>query len=337
MKNIKVNIEKSPIPLLWVDTFVLIKIAKTKIGEKISEQEREQSLYLYDIIIDKTKNKKLICPEADQKEEIEIGERLEKECRDVQAKLSFGIKFRHKQGIEDFLIARFMKAYIDGAKEVNLTYKELFYGDPIKELEEALGRPFIIDVNFPSSKEMLEKRKKIRKEITAEWEYLRKEKNKTGITFEQEREKEFGVYFPTLLKLKKKFIVNTLKGEWSIWDFFGAEGILHYEKLWEIYNGKPVGLEGLFLFFNSNYFRQIPTINTACNLRARIATSSNPIKSGDSLDIDQISSVLPFFNLIITDKAMKNHICSLGLGGAYKTEILSMRDFKDIKKFLESL
>jgi hypothetical protein len=337
MDDVKVNIEKSPIPLVWIDTSILIKMAKLKSGERISEEEKQQIKYLYDSIIDKTKKKKMICPMADQYEEIEIGERLEKECRDVQLELSLGIKFIHRRGIEDFLISRFMKAYIDRDKEVNLTYKELFHRDPIKELDRALSQPFIIDVHIPLSKEILKKRKKAKKEILLELEYLRQEKLKAGVTFKKEREMEFEAYFSSLLELKKKFITNLFKGEWNIWDFLGAKSLLHYEKLWEIYKGQPSGLEGLSLFFHSDYFKQIPTINVACNLRARLATSPNPIKSGDSLDIDQISTVLPFFNLIITDKAMKNHIRFLELQKIYNTEVLSIRDFNEIKNFLESL
>jgi len=337
MDNIKVNIEKSPIPLLWIDTSILIKMAKSSLGEKISEQEKQRVQYIYDAIIEKTKDKKLICPEADQQEEIELGERLEKECREIQAKLSLGIEFIYRQGIEDLLIGKFMKAYINKDKEVNLTYKELFHGDPIEKLDEALGQQFIIDVHIPLPKEMLEKRKKIKREIPTEWETLRQGKIKAGNTFEQEKEMEFGAYLTAFLKLKRKYITGLLRGEFNVDDFLGAAGFMCYEKMWESYKGEPQGLNGLALFFLSNYFKQIPTINIGCSLRARLATSPNPIKSGDYLDIAQISTVLPFFNLIITDRDMKNHIHFLGLQKVYNTEVLSIRDFDKIKNFLEFL
>ena len=159
-----VNIEKFPIPLIWIDTSILIKIAKVKSGEKLGEQEKQRVEYLYEVIIDKTKEKKLICPKADQQYEIEIGERLEEECRDIQSKLSLGIRFKHRKAVDDFLIGKFMKAYIDKDKEIDLTCKELFYGgDPIKELDEALGRQFSLNVHLQLSKEILEKGKGIPK------------------------------------------------------------------------------------------------------------------------------------------------------------------------------
>lgn len=37
MDNIRVNIEKSLISLLWLDISILIKIAKSKAGEKNSD------------------------------------------------------------------------------------------------------------------------------------------------------------------------------------------------------------------------------------------------------------------------------------------------------------
>ena len=92
MEDIKINIEKSPIPLVWLDTSIIIKIAKLKSGERIDNLEKNRMQYLYNVIKTKTKKKKLLCPSADQNEEIEIGGRLEKECIEIQTELSLGIK-----------------------------------------------------------------------------------------------------------------------------------------------------------------------------------------------------------------------------------------------------
>ncbi len=92
MENLKINIEKSPIPLIWLDTSVLLKITKTQLGEITNDVDKERYQYLNDSIKDKMKEKKLICPSADQFEEIEIGGRLEEEFQRVQSTLSLGIK-----------------------------------------------------------------------------------------------------------------------------------------------------------------------------------------------------------------------------------------------------
>lgn len=338
MDHIKIIIEKSSIPLIWIDTSIIIKMAKLKLKEKISEEEKGRIRYLYDIIGNEVNKKKLLCPGADQQEEIEIGGRLENECREIQTQLSLGIKMQHRQGIEDFLIAKFMKAYIDKVREINLCYKNLFHGDPIKELEEALSRPFIISVHLPTAPGVLNRSKKSKIDLPVELEKLRKEKIAAGITFEQEREVEFKGLLEASLELKRRLIEKLINNEpIDVWDFLGAEVMLNYERLWEIYKGQPPGLQGLVQFFLSDYFKQIPQVEIICSLYAKILTSTTPIKPGDSMDIKQIATILPVFDLVITDKSMENHIKSLNYHKKYNTTVLALRDFKEIKSFFEKL
>lgn len=333
--NIKV--EKSPIPLIWLDTSVLLKITKVQIGEITDDIEKDRVRYLYKAITDRTQNKKLICSSADQLEEIEIGGRLEEEFQRVQNMLSLGIKINHRQGVEDFLIGKFMKAYIDNENEVQLSYKDIFDEDPIKELEIALKTPFLVYLNRSKHKELLEKQKEIKKNLPKRWEELRREKIESGVTFEEEREKEFKSYFGTLFTLASKSRDNIHKGNFNIFDLANAINLGGYISCWNYYGGQPPGLEGLSRFFSSDYFRKIPTIEIACNLRAKIATSSQPVKSGDYMDIEQISTILPFFNMVITDKAMKHCLKSFEYPKKFNCIVLSIKEFDDIKSYLSSL
>jgi len=337
MENLKVNIEKSPIPMIWLDTSILLKITKTQLGEITNDSDKERYQYLNDSIKDKMKEKKLICPSADQFEEIEIGGRLEEEFQKVQNMLSLGIKVNHRQRIEEFLIAKFMKAYIDGENEIQVGYKDIFNEDSIKKLEIALKTPYIIYLNSSKHKELVEKEKEIKKALPERWEELRCEKVEAGATFEEEREKEFESYFRTLLALSNKSVENILKGNANIFDLANAQALTQYKIIWDYCGGQPSGLEGLSQFFSSDYFRQIPTIEIACNIRAKIATQSNPIKSGDYMDIEQISAVIPFFDIVITDGAMRHCLNLLEYPQKYKCRILSISEFKEIKSLLNSL
>lgn len=336
MEDIKINIEKSPIPLVWLDTSIIIKMAKLKSGERIDNLEKDRMQYLYNVIKTKTKKKKLLCPSADQSEEIEIGGRLEKECIEIQTELSLGIKIQHRQGIEDFLIAEFMKNYIDKIKEISLSYESLFYENPIRELEKALNKPFIINVHS-SIPEIVNKRKKAKIDLHRELEDLRKQKVIADITFEQEREKEFKGIIEGHLKLIRKFEVKLINNTIDVWDFLGAIGILYYKRLWNDYKGQPSGFQGLTQFFLSDYFKQIPLEEIICNLYAKLMTSTTPIKSGDSMDIEQIATVLPFFDFIITDKTMKYYIESLNYHKKYNVKVLALKNFEEIESFFERL
>jgi len=337
MAEINLNIEKSSVPLIWLDTSILLEITKTQSGEITNGKEKERAQYLYDAIKIRTQEKKLICPSADQFEEVEIGERLEEEFKSVQRSLSLGMKIKHRGGIEDCLIGRFMKAYIDSEKEIRLSYRDVFDKDPVKELENSLKVPFIVDVHCSRPKEILEKEKNNKKIIPRKWEELRREKVKAGIKFEEEREKEFEAYLGTLLALHHRAIVSILNGDFNIFNLANAQKLIEYKIIWDYCEGQPSGLKGLSQFFSSAYFRKIPTIEIACNLRARIATWSQPIKSGDYMDIEQVSAVLPFFNLVITDRAMKHCLRLLKYPEKFNCTVLSIKDFNEIKSFLDSL
>lgn len=337
MEKLKVKIDKSPIPMIWLDTSILLKITKTQLGEIANNSDKEKYQYLNDSIKDKMKKKKLICPSADQFEEIEIGGRLEEEFQKVQSMLSLGIKINHRQSIEEFMINKFMKSFIDNENEIQLSYRDIFDKEPIRELENAIQTPFIIYLNSTKPTELVEKEKEIKKFLPKRWEELRREKVKEGVTFEEEREKEFESYFRTLFALSNKSMKNILQGNFDIYDLANAQSLTQYKTMWDYYGGQPPGLEGLSLFFSSDYFRQIPTIEIACNIRARIATQSNPIKSGDYMDIELVSAVIPFFDIVITDGAMRHCLNLLGYPKKYKCRIFSISEFKEIKSILNSL
>ena len=55
--GIKINIKKSPIPLIWIDTSIIIFMAKVKIGEKIESKLKAKIQYLFDSIIEGRRKK----------------------------------------------------------------------------------------------------------------------------------------------------------------------------------------------------------------------------------------------------------------------------------------
>ncbi len=230
-----------------------------------------------------------------------------------------------------------MKSFIDNENEIQMSYKDIFDKDPIRELEISLEMPFIIYVNGSKHKKLIEKEKEIKKILPERWEELRREKVEAGVTFEEEREKEFESFFRTLFALSNKSIKNILQGNFDIFDLANAQALTQYKTMWNYYGGQPPGLEGLSKFFSSDYFRQIPTIEIAYNTRAKIATQSNPIKSGDYMDIEQISAVLPFFDIVLTDGAMRHCLNLLKYPDKYKSKIFSISEFDKLKSLLNSL
>lgn len=335
--NIKIYIEKSPIPLVWVDTSIIIFLAKLKVGEKLDDQLKEKIQFLYDSIIEGRRKKKLLCPRADQAEEFETGERLENECKKIQADLSLNIAMKHRFSVEDFCVKTFMKAYIEDTKEINLSYRNLFHEDPLEELDEKSKQKFIVRVEFPTPKNIINDIKQSKKNAFTDYENLRKQNISDGITFEEQLTREYKGTHDGLIEKIRRFnakIKNNEPIEYS--EVLGIDNILYYLQLWERYNGQPQGPQGLFEFFLSDYHFQIPKINIECNLFAKLLTGTAPIKSGDSMDIQQLSIILPFFNLVITDKTRKSDIESLDCHNKYNVRVLALKNFEEIKFVLKS-
>lgn len=334
----KIDIEKSPIPLIWLDSSIIIHMAKSKVGEKIDEQLKKRVNYLYDTIGEVTRRKKLLCPRAEQEEEFELGERLDDECRKIQTDLSLGISTNHRIEIEDDLIRVFMKAYIQNGEIINLSYKDIFSRNPIKELDDRLKDKFIVSVHLPKSKNSIEDIKKSKKIALSNYENARCQNISDGITFEGQLKREFSGTHDGFIKKIRRFnekVKNQEHVDYS--EFLGINSIINYINWWDSYNGKPRGSEGLFQFLLSDYHNQVPSIEIMCNLFAKILTGTTPVRPSDSMDIQQLSCALPFFDIIITDKTMKDHIETLGFHEKYNTQIFALKNFDEIKQIFENL
>ncbi|KJS13604.1 MAG: hypothetical protein VR67_03615 [Peptococcaceae bacterium BRH_c8a] len=126
-----VNFKKSKIPILWLDTFAIIRFAKILKGESLPSTEQERYVKLLDLLNKKIKEKKLICVKSEQIEEIKLGRRLIKECDDIITRLSVGNHIQPPYGIEQSQLYTFMNAYYHSLEEVELDYKTAFFRDPI--------------------------------------------------------------------------------------------------------------------------------------------------------------------------------------------------------------
>ena len=66
-------------------------------------------------------------------------------------------------------------------------------------------------------------------------------------------------------------------------------------------------------------------------------TKKEPMKSGDSMDIKHISSLMPYSDMFITDRAMKNFISKRGFDALYNTIVCYIGDTQFIDDFFARL
>jgi ribulose bisphosphate carboxylase small subunit len=338
MKHLIINIEKSRIPLIWIDTSIIIDLAKIRAGKKLDVSLKERVEYIYDAIRKARHNKKAICPRGEQEREYEIGKNHKEECRRVQNDLAMGIRMKRGFAVEVEYMKVFMKAYINSESELNISYRDLFDNDPVEELNRIVNQGYAVNVEFPLNEERIAKDRHSWEESWEWLETLRELKVKDNMTFEQALEIEYRGTYDAYEENRRRFNLK-YGNKWNMEDeeYSSIADFCGYLKTWKKYNGKPPGIEGLLKFFLSEYQMQIPKIEIHSNLFAKILTSESGIKSGDSMDLQQLSVVLPFFDLVITDKKMKHNIESFDYHRNYKTQVLALKDFDAIQSFFEEL
>ena len=276
--------------------------------------------------------KKLICPQADQKDEIWNGR---SECLDIIATLSLGIDTKYSEDIKDHQTIQFMEAFIKNDDEIEINYEDFFNNDPIHELNNLSN--FIVTVDMG----LLEKADeiKIRKNnLVEKLEQLRQKLVNEGISFENQLEKEFyGGLEAAKILLTSSF--NKFKSgifpdsnELVAWEFLGR-----FQFWWKELKGKPEGIEGVKKFLFSEYYKMIPFNSISSQIMAKLITGRDPIQSGHSMDITHASSAIPYVDIFLTDRYMKHTIKELGIDSEFKTNVCYIGDTNLLDNFFNSL
>jgi len=291
-----------------------------KLGKSIDEVQKERVSYLYNTIYDLTRKKKLICPIADQKEEMWNGR---SDCLQVMLELSLGIHSVYSEFVKDYQTRQFMDAFINNKKQVKINYLEFFHRDPYIQLSD--NSKFIVSVDLgllETSDEI-----KIRKQSqTNKLEKLRQSIMQQGISNEEQLEKEYEAELEAVAILS-----NKSKEGLNNSDFFGVNDYLLY---WNQMNGNP---SDFLNFFYSSYYRKIPFHDINCHMSAKIFTGKDQIQSGHKMDIDHASSSIPYVNIFITDRYMKKIICDLELDKTYETLVLNVSELNKLENYFNSL
>lgn len=330
-----IKIDKCPIPILWMDTNVIIDITKYKEGIALKGILNERIPKLYDLIYKKTRQHKLIYAEGDQNEEVNS---LMEEAHRVQSSLSLGVKFRFRSEVHDEQIFLFMKAYIEKSNLIKLSYIDVFYDDPIEKIEEISQSGLIISVFSDKLHEEMEEREISKSKLLHLLEELNQEFPFKEKTFEQHLKNEQYALLQVCRYLVENIGGKLKNGQIPNIEEFNQLSIL--TSLMEMWANLGNGdVEGLFEFLGSELFKLIPFIDIKSKLFAKIMTrkSKAVFSSGDSMDIEQLCTVIPFSNYVITDKLMKNRVVELGLDKHYNTKVYSLSDTDEIINELEKL
>src|SRR5713101_2566187 len=318
----EVRVEKPPLPTLWLDSSVVIKLAKIDQGEALQGIEIERGRRLRELVSRLVQEGRLLCPEADQEEEYEA-ERLEQEVGSQFTQLSLGIRLRHRVGIFDSQVYYAMRAYCGGQPAVELPARIYFHGDPVQELNQAREQQFVFHVNLALDPELLARRAVAKAESKRRMEELRLEYVAKGQTYDAQFELENKGYADAMLEMLTAYQRRLAEGIPDFWETMGVMGFGLYLINWRHLGGQPPGVTGLYRFFCSSYFAHLPICRIRSQLFADLLTNAQPILPGDSMDVELLSVAIPLAHYVLTDRKMENRVRSLGIDAEWNTRVFS--------------
>jgi hypothetical protein len=332
----KVICEKPPLPTLWLDTSVVIKLAKIARGEALQEIEVSRCTRLQRLVFDLVRDGKLLCPESDQGEEY-APDRLDDDVHGTFARLSLGISMTHRQGIFDQHVLKGMEAFAKRTDVIHLACSSYFHGDPIRRLEQARHEKFIVTVGPLKTGEIIKRRAISKANIGRQWEQLRQELVAKGQTYQKQFAIEQQGEAQAMLEALRRFETNLLAARYDFFDFMAASGPLRYRHYWKLLHGEPPDWEGVFRFFGSPYFNQLPIPLISSCLIAELLTGNEGISTGDPMDVELLAVALPMAHFVLTDRRMETRIKKLGLDTKCAAKVYSMSTIEELFANLESL
>ena len=328
---------KYKLPILWLDTNVIIDIARAKAGKIVDANVRDRALKIYDTVYKLTREKKVLCIEGEQRDEYGNRVFLSKECDDILTALTLGIHLQHPLVTRQFQIQQMMKVYLGKQEKFTLQENEIFHDDPIDNLEMVDDSGLIIAVRFSIGDELRQEKLRIRDAIYSNLENIRQENLRVGRTFEQQVELENRADIKVVLDFIRDSAIKQSNNEPITVDYLvGNMGRLDPVHWWHYETGKEFDLQWLAQFYLSQYFRNIPHVDIFSKLAAHILTDSKrAIKNSDNMDISQMSILLPYCDYILTDGELKDRIIKLKLNEKYGTKVYSLRDVDSLMNELK--
>lgn len=333
-QNVAVTFDKSPVPMLWLDTSVLIDLAKVEKGEAI-ESGRATRLTKLRLTAQRLGiERKLICPECDQDNEFE-GKRLEDEVNAVVLLLALGAHCQPYQGVKDSQIGIGTVAYRAMSGTVHVPWTAYFYGDPREAVAETLNLGVVIDPGLKKPKDWIDRADGNKSTLQATWEKLRQEFNAEKRTFDEQLKLEKLGESDSMIGMICAHNRRAGNGTADMWDHLGVEGFHAWMRSW---GGSYEGaVSALYSFMRSNYYGELPIVDVACRLSADLVVHPPPVKSGDGMDIQHMATVIPVAHYVVVDRAMADRCERLKLPEKYQTKVYSSRTLDDLIAELEVL
>lgn len=315
--------QRSPMPVLYLDTPVLEEFIKLGLGQPVPENAKT----LYKKICQLVESRRLVYLENTfHREILQMGGARTQEGLGIIRKLSKALSFRHSQTIEDAQVFRTIQAYINENRPVR--YRD-FWTDALAKqtvLSIFAKRSFVV---FNHQNAIIERgslNAGQREDAGSSHLKIRFD----AVTLKKDRDlvKRSARHLRDLVRLGMRFRTVVEDIPEAHRDVFWLKQKTDLSlALWDHLGGNPKGLEGLVSFFESDTFANVPAIRIKRDIwtafsKTRIHSLEWPANASD---IGVLAAVLPYTDIMILAPRMAHVVRDvLNLHGTFDTEILSM-------------
>lgn len=326
--------EKPPIPTLWLDTSVVVKLVKIGKGENLSAIEVDRTLRLRELVLRLVTDAKLLCPTSDQEEEYEA-KRLDSEIFAEFSRLSRGVRMNHRLVVQDAQVYRAMDAFCSGQQEIDLPWRIYFHEDPFRTIERQKDRRFIVSVTTPPGSPLISLQKAAKADVLCHAENLRQELAAKGQSYDDQFGRELEALGATMARMFRDFNGKLALGRPpEFMEMMGISGFLEYLRHWKNLGNPP---RDLHKFMVSDWVKSLPAIRIGAQLFADLVTGNQRVMPGDPADVNLLSTAIPVAHFVLTDKRMERRIKRIGVDREWNTKVYSMSTVDDLFSELESL
>lgn len=321
-KGIELIIKKSPVPILWIDTSVIIRMTKIRMGRKTGRDDEDER-YLYNTIFRLVREGKLICTQGDQQEEILKDGR---ECLETQLSLSLGFSFLDRSVIKEKQLYKAMDAFVNRSKAIVIDYKDVFSSDPSHLLSG--DQNLIVGVFENPTKTKIEKLIEDKRSLVDEINQLKIASDATKIRFSkqliEEKKGDLQAYLLIREQLNEFMAGDLVPSKKQINQF------IDIVRIYKMLSNKGWSEEKYIDFLDSDEWKIMPACDITAQLYSLLMTLYGEIDSGDPMDINHLAVALPFCQYVICDKKMRNLIKELGLNKKYDVSVFYSGDVKEL-------
>jgi len=336
-----VRVDKPSIATLWLDTWVIQRLVK-EVDRRRDAAEIKRLGRLQDLVLERVKAGRLLCPEADQREEYGVtSEAVESASK--WARLSRGIRIRPGSDIERFELFYAREAMRAGADELHLPLRVYFDEDPVEMLNRIRKEWYVISAFTPPREAQIRRMLASKARSASDLRALRTRLIEKGTSFNAQLAKEArGSLDAFEAALEDGQALLDKSRRLGLPDP-PPEVLVSHPRFNELlrnereYDEQSDPVERVRALLESPYYLATPGKAIRTTLYADILTSSSEVDASDPADIDFLAVALPAAHFVLADRAMAHRLLKHRLGERWGAEVFSIGSIGPLMDRLEAL